>query len=158
MSQGINFATLIGHVGQDPEVREVRGGAGKVASFSLATSESWRDQASGERKERTEWHRIVIFREPLVEVVRQYVRKGAKLYIRGAIRTRRWSDKAGVERFTTEIVLSGFADDIQLLDRRDGRPAPAGDLDDYGTTQSRPQGEAPADAPVAAGFDADVPF
>lgn len=147
---GINFATLIGHVGADPEIRATRGG-GKVATFSLATSESWRDKASGERKQRTEWHRIVIFSERLVELVEKYVRKGAKLYITGAIRARKYEDKQKIDRYVTEIVLSGFNESIVLLDKADStRPPPAGDVADYGSGDSR----APQEGSGPVGGDA----
>lgn len=155
MSGGVNFATLLGHVGKDPEIRPT-GNGGKVASFSLATSESWRDKASGERKERTEWHRIVIFSERLVALAEQYIRKGSKLYVTGAIRTRKY-EKGGVERYATEIVLSGFNEQIVLLDKAEGtRPPPAGDVGDYGTVTDRP---AALPAPAgAADLDDEIPF
>lgn len=152
---GVNFATLIGNVGADPEIRATRGG-GKVATFSLATSESWRDKDSGERKQRTEWHRIVIFSERLVELVEKYVGKGSRLYITGAIRTRKYEDKQKVERYATEIVLSGFNESIVLLDKAEGtRPPPAGDVGDYGTVSEA----RPAPPPAAAGdLDDEIPF
>ena len=117
---GINKAILVGNVGKDPEIRSLNNG-NQVASFSLATSETWRDKSSGERKEKTEWHRISVFQEGLVKVVNDYVRKGAKLYIEGKIETRKWTDNSGQERYTTEIVLSGFDGKLQMLDgRNDG--------------------------------------
>lgn len=151
---GVNFATLIGHVGGDPEIRATRGG-GKVATFSLATSDSWKDKNSGERKQRTEWHRIVIFSERLVDLVEKYVGKGSRLYITGAIRTRKYEDKQKVERYATEIVLSGFNESIVLLDKAEGtRPPPAGDVGDYGTVS-----EARAAPPPAAAGDLDeIPY
>jgi len=172
---GINFATLIGHVGAEPEIRATRGG-GKVATFSLATGETWKDKATGERKERTEWHRIVVFQEALVGVVEQYVGKGSKLYIRGTIRSREYTPDDGVKRYTTEIVLHGFTDQIVLLDRAEStRPPPAEDEAAYGRTSSRadslqPQpgnspiggrsGEAQPPAPLSGlpDLDDEIPF
>jgi single-strand DNA-binding protein len=128
---GVNKAILVGNVGRDPEIRTLNNG-NQVASFSLATSESWRDRNSGERKEKTEWHRISVFQEGLVKVVSDYVRKGSKLYLEGKIETRKWTDNAGQERFTTEIVLSGFDGKLQMLDsRRDGEAAGGGRGDVY---------------------------
>lgn len=151
---GINFATLIGHVGAAPEIRAKRGG-GKVATFSVATGETWKDKATGERKERTEWHRIVVFQEALVGVVEKYVGKGSKLYIRGVIRSRSYTDGKGVERWTTEIVLNGFGDQIVLLDKAEGaRPPPADDEGSYGKV-SEPR---PAPAPAAPDPDDEIPF
>lgn len=155
----INYATLIGRAGGDPEIRTGQGGS-KIATFSLATSESWRDKATGERRERTEWHRIVVFQEGIAGVVEQFVRKGSKLYVVGAIKTRKWTDDRGVERSTTEIVLSGFSHTLQLLDKAGGgRPAPADSPEDYGsesTRQSKPSGSLGAQP----GYDPDdeIPF
>lgn len=117
MAGSVNKVILVGNVGQDPEVRQFQNG-GQVASFSLATSETWRDKASGERKERTEWHRVSVFSEGLVRVVRDYVKKGAKLYIEGQLETRKWQDKDGQDRYTTEVVLRGFNSQLTMLDGR----------------------------------------
>lgn len=114
----VNKAILIGNVGKDPEVRNFQDGT-KVVSFSVATSESWKDKSSGERKERTEWHKVVIFNERLADVAAQYVKKGSRLYIEGAIQTRKWVDKeSGQDRYSTEIVLQKFRGELQLLDAR----------------------------------------
>ncbi len=133
----VNKVMLVGNVGKDPEIRSTQDGT-RVASFSIATSEKWRDKASGERKERTEWHNVVVFNEQLVGVVENYVKKGSKLYVDGALQTRKWTDKNGQERYSTEVVLQKFRGEIQLLDKLDRddaptpRPAPrrADDLDD----------------------------
>ena len=115
----INRAILIGRVGKDPEIRASKMGK-DIASFSLATSESWKDKASGERKEKTEWHNIVIFNEGLVSVVKNYVKKGSQLYIEGAIQNRKWQDNEGTDRYITEIVLQAYGGTLQLLgDRKD---------------------------------------
>lgn len=131
----INKAVLLGHVGQDPEIRTTTDGR-EVATFSLATSERWRDKQSGERKERTEWHRCVVFNEGLVGVVKNYVKKGAKLYLEGKMQTRKWTDDTGTDRYTTEVVLTGFGATIVLLDKREGGPPPAGSEDDYGPAKT----------------------
>jgi len=133
----VNKVMLVGNVGKDPEIRRMQDGT-PVASFSVATSEKWKDKSSGERKERTEWHNVVVFNEQLAGVVERFVKKGSKVYVDGALQTRKWTDKAGQDRFTTEIVLQKFRGEIQLLDKLDRddaptpRPAPGRgeDLDD----------------------------
>lgn len=115
MAGSLNKVCLIGHVGIDPEVRNLDNN-GIVANFTLATSESWKDKSSGEKKERTEWHRIVVWNAGLCEVIEQYVRKGQKLYVEGQLQTRKW-EKDGVERYTTEVVLTGFDAKLLMLDR-----------------------------------------
>ncbi|MDR1561266.1 MAG: single-stranded DNA-binding protein [Holosporaceae bacterium] len=117
MAGSINKAILVGNVGRDPEVRTAQDGS-KIVSFSVATSEYWKDKASGERKERTEWHRIVVFNQNLAEVCEKYLHKGSKVYIEGQLQTRRWQDPNGVEKYTTEIVLSRFRGELTLLDSR----------------------------------------
>lgn len=119
MAGSVNKVILIGNVGRDPEIRSTNDGT-RIANFTLATSENWRDKASGERRERTEWHRVVIFNDRLTEVVEKYVKKGAKLYIEGALQTRKWTDKEGQERYTTEIVLQRFRGELVMLDSRGG--------------------------------------
>jgi len=119
MAGSVNKVILIGNVGKDPEIRSTNDGT-RIANFTLATSETWRDKASGERKERTEWHRIVIFNDRLTDVVEKYVKKGAKLYIEGALQTRKWTDKEGQERYTTEVVLQRFRGELTMLDSRGG--------------------------------------
>lgn len=116
MAGSLNRATLIGHVGKDPEIRSVN--SGKVANFSVATSETWRDKNSGEKKESTQWHSIVVWNENLVKIVEQYVKKGDKIMVEGQIQTRKWTDKDGNDRYTTEIVLSGFNGSILLLSNK----------------------------------------
>jgi single-strand DNA-binding protein len=121
MSGSVNKVILVGNVGQDPEVRNLPNG-GKVVTLSVATSESWRDKNSGERKERTEWHRVVIFSDGLAKVAEQYVRKGSKLYLEGSLQTRKWQDQSGADRYSTEVVLQGFNASLQLLDGAGERP------------------------------------
>jgi single-strand DNA-binding protein len=112
---GINKVTLIGHLGRDPEIRNFQNG-GRVASFSVATSESWKDKKTGERKEKTEWHRVAVLSEGLVGIVEKYLKKGGRVYIEGRLETREYSDKDGVKRYTTEIVLRGYGAVLQMLD------------------------------------------
>jgi single-strand DNA-binding protein len=120
MSGSVNKVLLIGNVGRDPEIRRTQDGRA-IANLSVATSESWKDKATGERKEKTEWHRVVIFSEGLVKVAEQYVKKGQKLYIEGQLQTRKWTDQAGVEKYSTEVVLNGYGGVLTMLDgKRDG--------------------------------------
>ncbi len=115
MAGSLNKVTLIGNLGRDPEIRFMPDGS-RVASFSLATSDTWKDKTTGERKDRTEWHRIVVFNEKLAEVVEKYIRKGTKLYIEGQLQTRKWTDQTGVDKYTTEVVLGKFRGDLVILD------------------------------------------
>ncbi len=115
MANSINKVTLVGNVGRDPEIRTTQDGK-EIATITLATSESWKDRVSGERKERTEWHKIVVFADGLVNIIKNYVKKGSKLYIEGALQTRKWVDNAGVERYTTEIILQNFNSTLLMLD------------------------------------------
>ncbi|HUB94678.1 MAG TPA: single-stranded DNA-binding protein [Stellaceae bacterium] len=115
MAGSVNKVILVGNLGRDPEIRSTQGGQ-RVANFSLATSETWRDRTSGERKERTEWHRIVVFNDRLVDVIEKYVKKGSKLYIEGALQTRKWTDNSGQERYSTEVVLQNFRGELTMLD------------------------------------------
>ncbi|MBL6664261.1 MAG: single-stranded DNA-binding protein [Rickettsiales bacterium] len=114
----INKVILVGNVGQDPEIRTTQDGR-EIANFSLATSESWKDKSSGEKKEKTEWHRVVVFSQGLVGVIKNYVKKGSKLYIEGSLQTRKWTDNQGVEKYTTEIALQNYNSTMQILDSRD---------------------------------------
>lgn len=118
MVGSVNKAILVGNLGTDPEVRHSQNGD-KIVTFSLATSESWKDK-SGERQDRTEWHRVVIFSQGLAGVAEKYLKKGSKVYIEGQIRTRKWADASGVEKYTTEVVLSNFSSVLIMLDGRDG--------------------------------------
>ncbi|PKR54283.1 single-stranded DNA-binding protein [Thalassospira marina] len=117
MAGSVNKVILVGNLGRDPEIRFTQAGK-KIANFSIATSEQWRDRQSGERRERTEWHRIVVFNEGLADVVERFVKKGSKLYIEGALRTRKWQGQDGKDNYTTEIVLEGFNSTLTMLDGR----------------------------------------
>ncbi len=119
MAGSVNKVILVGNLGKDPEVRRLNSGD-QVVNFTLATSENWRDKTSGERKEKTEWHNVVIFNENLGKVVEQYCKKGSKVYVEGQLQTRKWQDKDGNDRFTTEIVLQRFRGELTLLDSRGG--------------------------------------
>ena len=129
MAGSVNKVILIGNLGRDPEIRSTQDGM-RIATLAVATSENWRDKGSGERKERTEWHRVVIFNERLAEIAEKYLKKGSKVYLEGALQTRKWTDNAGQERYTTEIVLGRFRGELTMLDSaRDGARggAPAGE-------------------------------
>jgi len=131
MAGSVNKVILVGNLGADPEIRSL-GSGDRVANLRIATSESWRDRTSGERKEKTEWHRVVIFNENLVKVAESYLRKGSTVYIEGAIQTRKWTDQSGVEKFSTEIVLQKFRGELTMLGGRGGDDAGSGrTTDDY---------------------------
>jgi len=119
MAGSVNKVILVGNLGKDPEVRRMTSGE-PVVNLSVATSENWRDKATGERKERTEWHRVVIFNENLAKVAEQYLRKGAKVYLEGSLQTRKWTDKDGAEKYSTEVVLQNFRGELTMLDGKGG--------------------------------------
>lgn len=128
----INKVILVGNVGQDPEIRSTQDGR-EIANFSLATTDSWKDKNSGERKDKTEWHRVAVFSQGLVGIVKNYVKKGSKLYLEGALQSRKWTDNQGVERTTTEIVLQNYNSTLQILDSRDRQ---SGSSDSYSNNSS----------------------
>lgn len=119
MAGSVNKVILIGNLGRDPEVRSTQDGM-KIVQLSIATSESWKDKMSGERKDKTEWHRVVIFNERLAEVAEKFLKKGSKVYVEGQLQTRKWTDKDGLEKYTTEVVLSRFRGELTMLDGREG--------------------------------------
>jgi len=160
MARGVNKVILVGNLGKDPEVRYSPNG-GAVANITIATSESWKDKTSGEKQEKTEWHRVVFFGR-LAEIAGEYLKKGAQIYIEGRLQTRKWQDKEGKDRYTTEIV----ANEMQMLGSREGRGAPS-EFDQSGDeSQSRGSSRAPATAASGGGkpssppsdFDDDIPF
>ena len=168
MAGSVNKVILIGNLGKDPEVRSMQNG-GKVCNLSVATSESWKDKMSGERKERTEWHRVVIFNENLISVAERFLKKGSKVYLEGQIETRKWADQAGVEKYSTEVVLQNFRGELTMLDGRSGGGSGGFGGDDGGGDfgSSGPSGGSSSSAPrraVAAGarsnsdMDDDIPF
>jgi len=155
MAGSVNKVILIGNLGKDPEIRRTQDGR-PIATLNIATSETWRDKNSGERKEKTEWHRVVVFNENLCKVVEQYVKKGAKLYIEGQLQTRKWQDKDGVEKYSTEVVLQGFGGTLTMLDGRSGGAGAPGGMNEGGTDYGAgddygaPAASAPRSAPKAA--------
>lgn len=141
MASSLNRVTLIGNLGKDPEVRVIPGSDTKVASFTIATTETRRNKATGEREDKPEWHRIVVFNERLVDLIEKYVRKGSKLYIEGQLQTRSWVDKSGNERYVTEVVLGKFKGDVIMLDaKKDVNPLSTSST----STASKDSGAAPA--------------
>ena len=160
MAGSVNKVILIGNLGADPEIRRTQDGR-PIANLRVATSETWRDKATGERREKTEWHRVVIFNEGLCKIVEQYVKKGSKVYLEGALQTRKWQDKDGQDRYSTEVVLQGFNSQLTMLDKMGGSAdlgsEPGGS--DFGS--SGPQTRKPV--PVGAGgkrgdMDDEIPF
>src|SRR6202789_1795386 len=131
MAGSVNKVILVGNLGKDPEVRRMQSGD-PVVNLSIATSETWRDKASGERKEKTEWHRVVIFNKNLAEIAEKYLRKGAKVYVEGSLQTRKWSDKDGQEKYSTEIVLQNFRGELTMLDSKGEGGGGGGGRGSYG--------------------------
>ena len=119
MAGYVNKVILIGNLGKDPEIRRTQDGR-PIAHFNVATSDTWRDKATGERRERTEWHRVVIFNEGLCRIAEQYLKKGSKVYLEGSLQTRKWQDQSGQDKYTTEVVLQGFNSQLTMLDRAGG--------------------------------------
>ncbi len=157
MAGSVNKVILVGNLGRDPEVRYAQDGT-RIATFPVATSESWKDKTTGEKRERTEWHRVVIFNNRVSEVAEKYLRKGAKVYLEGQLATRKWTDKAGVDRYTTEVVLQRFRDELTMLDRAGNGPPPVAGADDYGTTSQAASTTDTGQAQPAPDFDDDIPF
>ena len=167
MAGSVNKVILVGNLGKDPEIRRTQDGR-PIANLSVATSENWRDKATGERKEKTEWHRVVIFNEGLCKVAEQYLKKGAKVYIEGALQTRKWTDQSGVEKYSTEVVLQGFNSTLTMLDGGRGGAGGSfgGDESGGGDFGVGGPSSAPPRRAVAAGggsgrnsdMDDDIPF
>jgi single-strand DNA-binding protein len=173
MAGSVNKVILIGNLGKDPEIRTLQSGT-KVANFSVATSESWTDKASGDRKEKTEWHRVVIYNERLVDVVERFLRKGRKVYLEGALETRKYTDQSGQEKYTTEVVLKNFRGELTLLDSARGEEGGemggggGGGYRERAPAAARPAaaaggggrgGGAPSwDAPKGGDLDDEIPF
>src|SRR5688572_33368173 len=159
MAGSVNKVILIGNLARDPEVRSMQNG-GKVANLSLATSESWKDKSTGEKNEKTEWHRVVIFGQ-LADIAERYLKKGSKVYVCGALQTRKWTDKDGNEKYSTEVVLQGFNSELTMLDTRGGGSGGADASDDFGSQGA----SAPRKQPAMAGgggkrgdMDDEIPF
>ena len=166
MAGSVNKVILVGNLGRDPEVRQMQDG-NPVVNLSLATSENWKDRSTGERRERTEWHRVVIFNENLARVAEQYLRKGSKIYVEGTLQTRKWQDQSGQDKYTTEVVLGRFRGELTMLDSRAGGPSadaggtgespsfdpgPSGPTSGGGSSGGGPGGGGDAD------FDDEIPF
>ncbi len=172
MAGSVNKVILVGNLGKDPEVRTTQDGT-KIVHLTLATSETWNDRASGERKERTEWHRVVIFNDRIGDVAERFLRKGRKVYIEGALQTRKWTDQSGQERYTTEVVLSKFRGELVLIDSQRGEEGGMGDSGGGGGYRERAApraagggaarsgggGGGPSwDAPKGGDLDDEIPF
>ncbi len=160
MAGSVNKVILVGNLGKDPEVRHTQDGK-SIVNLSIATSENWRDKSSGEKREKTEWHRVVIFNEGLAKVAEQYLKKGQTVYIEGQLQTRKWTDKDGVEKYSTEVVLQNFRGELHMIG---GKPGSGGDAsysggDDFGQSSpmDRPRGGA-AKQSFARDLDDEVPF
>lgn len=156
MAGSVNKVILIGNLGRDPEVRTLPDGS-PVVNLSLATSETWRDKATGERRERTEWHRIVIFNEALAKVAQNYLKKGSKIYVEGALQTRKWTDQSGAEKYSTEIVLQRYRGELTMLDGR-GEGGGARSGDEGGYEGGFGGGDMPGGAGGSADLDDEIPF
>ena len=165
MAGSVNKVILVGNLGRDPEVKSMQDGRSMV-NMSIATSETWRDRQSGERKERTEWHRVVIFNEKLAEVAQKFVRKGSKIYVEGQLTTRKWTDQSGQERYTTEVVIPRFGGALTMLDGRAGGAEGGAGMDQdmgggmpsSGGMPSGGGGGRPAASRGKAELDDDIPF
>jgi single-strand DNA-binding protein len=166
MAGSVNKVILVGNLGKDPEVRTTQDGQ-KIVNLTLATSENWNDRQTGERKERTEWHRVVIFNDRVGDVAERYLHKGSKVYVEGALQTRKWTDQSGQERYTTEVVISRFKGELTMLDTRGGGDSGVGESSG-GYRERAPSQRAPAgasrgggpswDAPKGGDLDDEIPF
>jgi single-strand DNA-binding protein len=167
MAGSVNKVILVGNLGKDPEVRTTQDGQ-KIVNLTLATSDTWNDRQSGERKERTEWHRVVIFNDRVGDVAERFLRKGSKIYVEGSLQTRKWTDQSGQERYTTEVVIGRFKGELTMLDTRGGgEGGGAGEGGGYrerAPAQRAPVGAAPKgggpswDAPKGGDLDDEIPF
>ncbi|MEJ0009553.1 MAG: single-stranded DNA-binding protein [Alphaproteobacteria bacterium] len=160
MAGSVNKVILIGNLGADPEIRAMQNGS-EVCNLRIATSESWKDKSTGERREKTEWHRVVIFNENLVRIARDYLKKGSKVYLEGALQTRKWTNKEGVEQYSTEVVLQGFNGNLTMLDgKREGGGASAGGGSDEYNQDRSSYGSAPQQRTkvAEAELDDEIPF
>jgi single-strand DNA-binding protein len=157
MAGSVNKVILVGNLGADPEVRRTQDGR-PIVNLRVATSDTWRDKATGERREKTEWHRVVIFSEGLAKIAEQYLKKGSKVYLEGALQTRKWQDKDGQDRYSTEVVLQGFNSTLTMLDRAGGgATAENGDFGSAGPTAARKPAMAGA-AGKRDDMDDEIPF
>jgi single-strand DNA-binding protein len=155
MAGTVNKVILSGNLGRDPEIRTTQDGT-KITHLSVATTDTWRDRNSGERRERTEWHRVVIFNEKLGEVAEKYLRKGSKVYLEGSLQTRKWTDQSGQERYTTEVVLQRYRGEMTMLDTRSGGPGGGGG--DFGGGGDYGGGPASGGGGPSGDLDDEIPF
>jgi single-strand DNA-binding protein len=155
MAGSVNKVILVGNLGKDPEVRSTQDGR-EIANLTVATSESWKDKSTGERKEKTEWHRVVIFSEGLVNIAKNYLKKGAKVYLEGSLQTRKWTDQSGQEKYSTEVVLQGFNATLTMLDGRSS----GGDSSSYGASSHSPASSSTGGnkQPASELLDDEIPF
>jgi len=157
MAGSVNKVILVGNLGRDPEIRSTQDGM-RIAQLSVATSENWRDKNSGERREKTEWHRVVIFNERIVDVAEKYLRKGAKVYVEGQLQTRKWTDQSGQEKYTTEVVLQRFRGELTMLDARGGGES-GGMAESHAESGGFSGSPSPGRAPASGGdIDDEIPF
>lgn len=162
MAGSVNKVILVGNLGRDPEIRTTQDGK-EIANLTLATSESWRDRNTGERREKTEWHRVVVFNDGLISIIKNYLHKGSKVYIEGSLQTRKWTDQSGVDKYSTEVVLQGFGSALTMLDNRN---ASSGHNADHGSASSGSYApasassshHAPAKQAATADLDDEIPF
>ncbi len=165
MAGSVNKVILVGNLGKDPEVRNTQDGQ-KIVNFTLATSETWNDRASGERKEKTEWHRVVVFNDRIADVAERFLRKGRKVYVEGALQTRKWTDKDGADKYTTEVVIGKFRGELTLLDSRSDEAGEGGGYGGGGRSAAPRQerGARPAEGPSwdagksGGDLDDEIPF
>ncbi len=157
MAGSVNKVILVGNLGRDPEARQMQDG-NPVVNLSLATSESWKDKNTGERREKTEWHRVVIFNERLADVAQKFLKKGSKIYIEGQLQTRKWTDQSGVEKYSTEVVLQRFRGELQMLDSRGEGGGGYGGGGDFNQDSGGGPGGGGGGALSGGGLDDDIPF
>ncbi len=158
MAGSVNKVIIVGNLGRDPETRTFQNG-GKVCNLRIATSENWKDRNTGERRERTEWHSVAIFSEPLARVAEQYLRKGSKVYIEGQLETRKWQDQSGQDRYSTEVVLRPYRSELTILDSRGGGDGGGGGgYDDRGDSYGGSGGGNSGPAPASQDLDDEIPF
>jgi single-strand DNA-binding protein len=164
MAGSVNKVILVGNLGKDPEIRTTQDGQ-KIVNLTLATSDTWNDRQSGERKERTEWHRVVIFNDRVGDVAERFLRKGSKIYVEGSLQTRKWTDQQGQERYSTEVVIGRFKGELTMLDTRGGGDGGAGESGGYReraparATAGASRGGSPSwDAPKGGDLDDEIPF
>ena len=155
MAGSVNKVILIGNLGNDPEIRHTQDGS-PIAQLSVATSDTWKDRATGERRERTEWHRVVIFNEHLCKIAENYLKKGSKVYLEGALQTRKWTDNAGIEKYTTEVVLQRFNGELTMLDSRNEGGGYGGGSGNYGAKPSSDAGSNDFSSSSSSSKDSDL--